>query len=59
MPAVSERQRRYLGMELAKKRKGKKTHTGMSESQLRDFAKKQHGKKHPKSGARSATYMHT
>ncbi len=40
MPSVSERQRRFMGMELAKKRAGKKTKTHMSESQLRDFAKK-------------------
>jgi len=40
MPAVSEKQRRYMGAELARAREGKKTETGMSESQLRDFAKK-------------------
>jgi len=40
MPAVSEKQRRFMGMELGKKRAGKKTQTGMSTSQLRDFAKK-------------------
>lgn len=40
MPAVSARQRRFMGAELARKRKGKKTKTGMSESQLSDFARK-------------------
>lgn len=33
-----------MGAELGRLRKGKKTRTGMSESQLRDFAKKR-GKK--------------
>ena len=40
MPAVSERQRKFLGAELARKRAGKKTQTGMSESQLRHYATK-------------------
>ena len=40
MPAVSEKQRRFMGAELARKRAGKKTQTGMAESQLRDFAMK-------------------
>ena len=40
MPAVSERQRKFMGAELARKRAGKKTQTGMSESQLSDFASK-------------------
>lgn len=45
MPAKSEKQRRFMGAELARKRAGKKTSTGMSESQLRDFAKKtKHGR---------------
>jgi hypothetical protein len=39
-PPVSERQRRFMGAELARKRAGKKTHTGMSEKQLREFARK-------------------
>ena len=45
MPAKSEKQRRYMGAELARKRAGKKTRTGMSEKQLREFAKKPKGKK--------------
>ncbi len=40
MPAETERQRRFMGAELARKRAGEKTRTGMSESQLRDFARK-------------------
>lgn len=40
MPASSERQRRYMGAELARARAGKSTQTGMTESQLRDFARK-------------------
>src|SRR5688500_3836870 len=43
MPAKSEKQRKFMGAELARKRAGKKTKTGMSESQLEDFAEK--GKK--------------
>lgn len=34
-----------MGMELARKRSGKKTKTGMSESQLADFARKTGGMK--------------
>lgn len=40
MPSVSEKQRRFMGAELARKRKGKKTKTGMSTKQLREFASK-------------------
>lgn len=40
MPAKSEKQRKFMGAELARKRAGKKTRTGMSEKQLEDFAKK-------------------
>lgn len=46
MPAVSEKQRRFMGAELARLRSGEKTETGMSESQLSDFARK--GKKKSK-----------
>lgn len=54
MPAVSERQRKAAGAALAAKRGGKKPAKGsasaqmakgMSETQLRDFAKKPKGKK--------------
>lgn len=46
MPAKSERQRKFFGAELARKRAGKKTKTGMSEAELEDFAKKRkRGKK--------------
>jgi hypothetical protein len=38
MPATSEKQRKFMGAELARKRAGKQTETGMSEKQLREFA---------------------
>lgn len=44
MPPVSERQRRFMGAELGRLRRGEKTSTGMSEEQLRDFARKKKGK---------------
>lgn len=40
MPAKSEKQRKFMGAELRRKRKGKKTKTGMSETQLEHFARK-------------------
>ena len=40
MPANSEKQRRMMGADLARLRAGKETVTGMSERQLRDFARK-------------------
>jgi hypothetical protein len=40
MPAKSEKQRKFMGAELERKREGKKTQTGMSEKQLEDFASK-------------------
>lgn len=40
MPAQSEKQRKFMGAELQRKREGKKTQTGMSEKQLEDFASK-------------------
>jgi hypothetical protein len=41
MPAKSEKQRKFMGAELARKRAGKKTQTGMSEKQLEGFASKE------------------
>ena len=38
MPALTERQRRFMGSELARKRAGKKTKTKMTEKQLEEFA---------------------
>lgn len=38
MPSVSQKQQKFMGAELARKRAGKKTQTGMSEAQLGDFA---------------------
>jgi hypothetical protein len=40
MPAKSERQRKMMGADLARRRAGKTTRTGMTESQLEDFAQK-------------------
>lgn len=40
MPAKSEKQRKMMGTDLARAKAGKKTKTGMSTDQLRDFAKK-------------------
>jgi len=37
MPAKTERQRRFLGAELARKRAGKKTKTKMSAAQLSEY----------------------
>jgi len=45
MPARSERQRKFMGAELARKRAGKKTKTGMTEKQLEEFARKDEKKK--------------
>lgn len=45
MPAKSEKQRKFFGAELSRKRAGEKTETGMSEKQIRDFAKKPIAKK--------------
>lgn len=38
MPAVSKKQQRFMGAELARKRAGKKTKTRMTEKQLEEFA---------------------
>ena len=38
MPSVSQKQRRFMGAELARTRAGKKTKTGMKTESLRDFA---------------------
>jgi hypothetical protein len=40
VPAKSEPQRRLAGADLARKRAGKPTVTGMTTAQLRDFARK-------------------
>lgn len=40
MPSKTEKQRKFMGAELARKKAGKKTQTGMTKKQLRDFAKK-------------------
>jgi hypothetical protein len=45
MPAKSEKQRKFMGAELARKRAGKKTQTGMSEEKLEEYASKGGSKK--------------
>ena len=40
MPASSEKQRRFMGAELQRKREGKKTQTDMSEKELEKMASK-------------------
>lgn len=40
MPSVSEKQRKFFGAELGRKKHGEKTDTGMSEDKLKDFASK-------------------
>ena len=46
MPAKTERQRKFMCAELGRKRKGKKTRTGMSEAQLKEFCGNPKAKKH-------------
>lgn len=50
MPATSEKQRRFMGAELSRVRSGKKSRTGMNESQLRDFARKPGRRAAPRRG---------
>jgi hypothetical protein len=40
MPAETEKQRKFMGAELARKRAGKKTRTNMSAKELEKFASK-------------------
>jgi hypothetical protein len=40
MPAKTEKQRKFMGAELERKREGKKTKTNMSEQELEKFASK-------------------
>ena len=40
MPAKSEKQRKFMGAELERKREGKKTKTGMTEKELEKYATK-------------------
>lgn len=42
MPAKSVAQQQFMGAELARKRRGESTETGMSEKQLQDFAGTKH-----------------
>ena len=43
MPSKTEKQRRFMGAELRRAQEGKKTQTGMSAEQLKDFASKPTG----------------
>ena len=45
MPAKSEKQRKFMGAELERKREGKKTRTDMSEKELEKYASKADKKK--------------
>jgi hypothetical protein len=45
MPAKTEKQRRFMGAELERKREGKKTKTDMSEAELERMASKPDKKK--------------
>lgn len=40
MPATTEKQRKFMGAELQRRREGRKTKTEMSEKQLEEFASK-------------------
>lgn len=42
MPSVSKRQQKFFGAELSRKRAGKKTRTGMSEKQMKEYASTKH-----------------
>ena len=43
MPAKSKKQQRFMGMDLARARAGKKTRTGMTAAKLSEMAKKPSG----------------
>jgi hypothetical protein len=45
MPAKTEKQRKFMGAELARKRAGKKTQTDMSKAELEKMASKPKGSK--------------
>jgi hypothetical protein len=45
MPAKSEKQRKFMGAELQRKREGKQTRTDMSEKELEKYASKSDKKK--------------
>lgn len=38
MPAKSKKQQQFMGADLKRKREGKRTKTGMSQKQLREYA---------------------
>jgi hypothetical protein len=57
MPAKSKAQQRFMGAELARKREGKATQTGMSEAKLSEMASAPKGTKrlpeHTKKGKKT------
>ena len=52
--SYTEKQRRFMGAALGRARAGKKTRTGMSETQLAEAASKPLKKKKPKMSSRKA-----
>ena len=44
MPAKTEKQRKFFGAELSRRRRGKKTKTKMSTKKIKDYAGKRRGK---------------
>lgn len=44
MPAKTEKQRKFMGAELERKREGKKTKTDMTEKELEEYASKDKNK---------------
>jgi hypothetical protein len=52
MPAKSKAQQRFFGAELGRKRAGKKTQTGLSETKLEEMATKPKGKRLPEKKAK-------
>lgn len=50
MPAKTQKQRRFFGAELGRKRAGEKTQTGMSEQKLEEFARKPKASNRSKKG---------
>ena len=44
MPSKTEKQRKFFGAELSRRRRGKKTKTKMSAKKIKDYAGKRRGK---------------
>lgn len=52
MPSVSAKQQRFMGADYARAKAGKKTKTGMSKGQLREFASENPGSQANRGGSR-------